>query len=392
MIIRSTDKHLTDQEFFTFVKFFEFIIEKKELSDKHTESFKLSDIDIGSDDMGYVFGNIFTSGQALDISIGIEKGYKFDEEIENAKKGAENNPAEEKEKLLKIINNIQNEQKIKFIDANDVSWVWYEVYDRVRFTPSEYKIPKEIKESFRMEIAEYLDNFINDKLAITKKNYYTFETQKKFLIKLIEEDKKITLYGNNFIIKERIDNDCVSRKTPEFCIIHTVYALQKLGYLKVVNIWEEKEYLDPNELLHLDDSVPYINVNIILEDTFIREINNKYKKDNPKNIFEEFDEKTGILKFAGQKIELSKKGKETDAVLLMKTLLKVENDDWKHNDEILEDWGYNDEDQKDTPKNKVYFAGQKINNAIALKTQIDDFIECNTSKARINPKYRKIDE
>jgi uncharacterized protein Smg (DUF494 family) len=71
---------------------------------------------------------------------------------------------------------------------------------------------------------------------------------------------------------------------------------------------------------------------------------------------------------------------------------EVEPEIVQENDEILEDWGYNDEDQKDTPKNKVYFAGQKINNSVALKTQIDDFIECNTSKARINPKYRKIDE
>ena len=160
--------------------------------------------------------------------------------------------------------------------------------------------------------------------------------------------------------------------------------------MKVINVWEELKY--PKNSYSSEEPSRYINANLILEDTLIREINNKYKKDNPKNIFEKFDEKTGVLSFAGQKIELSKKGKETDAVLLMKTLLKAEDDNWKHNDEILEDWGYNDEDQKDTPKNKVYFAGQKINNSVALKTQIDDFIECNTSKARINPKYRKIDE
>jgi predicted RNA-binding Zn ribbon-like protein len=98
------------------------------------------------------------------------------------------------------------------------------------------------------------------------------------------------------------------------------------------------------------------------------------------------------LKFAGQDIELSKKGKQTDAVLLLKTLLKEQTSDWKHNDEILTDWGYTDADQKKVPKNKVYFAGQKINNAVALKAQIEDFVECNTSKARINPKYRKVDE
>jgi len=30
MILKSPDKHLTDQEFFTYIKFFDFFIEKKE--------------------------------------------------------------------------------------------------------------------------------------------------------------------------------------------------------------------------------------------------------------------------------------------------------------------------------------------------------------------------
>jgi hypothetical protein len=105
-----------------------------------------------------------------------------------------------------------------------------------------------------------------------------------------------------------------------------------------------------------------------------------------------FDDKTGVLKFADQEIALAKKGKETDSVLLMRTLLKESVGEWKFNDEILVDWGYSDELQIELPKNKVYFAGQKINNAIALKTKINDFIECNTTKARINPKYLKVDE
>ncbi len=111
-----------------------------------------------------------------------------------------------------------------------------------------------------------------------------------------------------------------------------------------------------------------------------------------KPVIESFDEKKGVLIFAGHEVELSKKGKETDAVLLMKTLLKAEGNEWKHNDEILSDWGYSDDDQKDASKNKVYYAAKKINTAVAVKTQIADFIECNTTKARINPKYQNLDE
>ena len=205
-----------------------------------------------------------------------------------------------------------------------------------------------------MEMDKYLDNFINNRLAVAKKNYYAFETQKKALITLIEEDKKIALYGNSFIVREKIDGKCIYEKMSDFCLLQTVYALQKLGYLKIVGMWEDVKHKD--NAGYYDKSTRYINVNLVLDKTFIDEINNKYKKDNPKNVFEKFDPKKGTLKFAGKEIDLAKKGKETDAVLLMKTLLKSKNDEWVHNDEILSDWGYNDDDQKDTPKKK----GDKI--------------------------------
>lgn len=391
MIFKLPNNHLTDQEFFTYMRFFDFVIEKKEINSENDESFNLKDISIGSEELGYVFNRIFMSTQLLNTVVNIEKGYDFDKQLNIAKEKIESEPLKDRSELTTILTRIKKNKKIKIEEIATISWVWYEIYDHISITPADYKIPKEIETIFRTEINKYLDSFINNKLSITKKNYYKFEKQKQILINIIDEDKKIDLYGNNFIITEKIDNTCILARIPDFCIIHTVYALQKIGYLKVIDIWEELRY--PNDpYSSLPKSTRYINANIILEDIFIKEINNKYKKDNPKNVFEKFDEKLGILSFAGEKIELSKKGKETDAVLLMKTLLRTENDDWKHNDEILEDWGYNDEDQKTIPKNKVYFAGQKINNAIALKTQIDDFIECNTSKARINPKYRKIDE
>lgn len=389
-MISSSNKHLTDQEFYSYIKFFELVVEKKELDDENEDdSFTLSGIGIGSDATGYIFNRINGSGQLLELSVEIEKGYKFDEEVEDAKKEAEKKPEKEKGSLLKIIKTIQSNKKVKLNDISTVSWIWYNVYNHIKFTPSEYKISKEVEAILRTEINEYLDKFINDKLATAKKNYYKFETQKKVLIKLIEDDKKISLYGTNFIIREKIDSNCVLEKIPDFCIIQTVYALQRLGYLKVVDAWEEQKYRDDN---FSREPSRHVNVNIVLEEVFVDEINSNYKKENPANIFESFDVKRGVLKFAGKEIELSKNGKETDAVLLLKTLLKEESTEWKHNDEILEDWGYNDDDLKALPKNKIYFAGQKINNAVALKTQIDDFVECNTTKARINPKYRKIDE
>lgn len=395
MILKSPNSHLTDQEFFTFIKFFERVIEKKS-DDDDEETFSLTDIGLAGEEIGYIFNRIFMSAQVLEISVSIERGHEFDKELEEAKDAIKEKPEKERKQLSSIIRKIVNGKSVKFTDIGTVSWIWYEVYSHIRFTPSQYKVPLEIEKIFKMELDKYLDNLINDKLTISKRNYYKFEAQKRCLISLIEEDKKISLYGNNFIVKEKIDDKGVLRRAPDFCLIQTVYALQKLGYLKILGVWEDfqfpKDAFDNERTDYNKQPVRYINANLVLEEDFIKEINEKYKKDNPKNVFEKFDAKRGVLKFAGQEIELSKKGKETDAVLLLKTLLKEKTSEWKHNDEILNDWGYNDEDQKRVPKNKVYFAGQKVNNSVALKTQIEDFVECNTSKARINPKYRKVDE
>jgi hypothetical protein len=101
-----------------------------------------------------------------------------------------------------------------------------------------------------------------------------------------------------------------------------------------------------------------------------------------------FDNDSGILTIGKKEIKLSKKGKETDAKQLMATLFKTPIGEWKYKDEILLDWGYNEEDQDIIPKNKIYFSAKTIKDEILKIAHIDDFIEFNTSKARINPKYR----
>lgn len=94
MILKSPDKHLTDQEFFTYIKFFDFFIEKKEPDDDE-ETFKVSDLTVGDDEAGTIFNRIFMSGQVLEVSVEIEKGYKFKEEIEKAKQEIAKKPEKE---------------------------------------------------------------------------------------------------------------------------------------------------------------------------------------------------------------------------------------------------------------------------------------------------------
>lgn len=391
MIFKSIDKHLTDQEFYTLIKFFEYVINRKPIDDDK-DAFSLDDLSLGSEEEGNIFNRILMSAQLLEVHVEIERGYKFEDEAEEAKDEASKKSEKERKELLAIIRKIKSGKKLKIDEIGTVSWIWYEVYRYIRFKPSDYKIPEKIEAIFRTEMDKYLDALINDKLATSTRNYYKFETQKRVLIKLIEDDKKIALYGNSFIIQEKIDTNGVSRRAPDFCLIQSAYALQKLGYLKVVNAWESRDYprdpFDPEK--HDDRKTPvrHINVSVILEDTLIDEINRQYKKQNPVNVFEKLDTKRGALFFAGKEIEISKGGKETYPLQLIATLQKEPERYW-FEDEILTDWGHSDEEQKRLPKNRVYQAALKANDVIARATQIDDFLEHTTEKFRINPKYLK---
>ncbi len=259
-------------------------------------------------------------------------------------------------------------------------------------------------------LLKYISQFKNDKLNGRSKSGLTatlfseglsiplhtklfgFKKQRDILLRHIEE--KYSEYQRNdleighphfepeYIGDMRSDDVKITlheKKDEEdlFLFVHTMIALAQEKYLEIV-----------------DFSCGSTGIFDLYDRGFLFKVllKNAAEESTEQASLEGFDEKHHLLKFAGKEIELSKKGKETDAVLLMRTLLTAKNDEWKHNDEILSDWGLTDEDMKKVPKNKVYFAGQKINNAVALKTQIADFIECNTSKARINPKYRKVDE
>lgn len=221
----------------------------------------------------------------------------------------------------------------------------------------------------------YVDQFINWELLVDWVNYYNFEKNKELFIKLIRETKALEKYWKNFIITNKAswmpfyhDNESL--------FIHTIYALEFLWYLKVLEIqWNKWDYSG-------------YRINILPKESFKELIYQDFKKENPKMVVEWFDEKKWTLSFFWKKISISKSWKETDATLLLQTLIKVDWDDYLHNDEIYEDWEYNEEDVKKASKNKIYFAGQKINKDIQLATWIEDFLDITTTKARINPKYK----
>lgn len=215
----------------------------------------------------------------------------------------------------------------------------------------------------------YISSFMNGELLVRGKNCLRFEKQKAEIIRIIRNGKMIERFGENFVLEHG------GGDLPEgFFFVHTLYALQKMGYLKVMSL--AKGSALSNEC----------TAAVVVDRSFIEEIEGNFRSENPKTVFEGFDEKKFVLKFAGKEIRLSKGRKETDAVLLMKTLVKEPGRDW-FEDEILEDWNY---EKGDASKNKAYHAGRKINQAVRDATRVTDFLDHNTQKFRINGKYLRV--
>lgn len=96
-----------------------------------------------------------------------------------------------------------------------------------------------------------------------------------------------------------------------------------------------------------------------------------------------FDSKRSILSFQGKKIEIAK-SRKTDAHHLLATLFKDTEKTWEY-DEIAEDWGeaYQKEDWQ-----KYYQASYSVNEKVAKKTEVEDFLLPTNKTVVINEKYR----
>ncbi len=97
--------------------------------------------------------------------------------------------------------------------------------------------------------------------------------------------------------------------------------------------------------------------------------------------------KNGVLSFKAKEIDFKNRPNQKE---LLATLFKEPTKNWSY-DEIQEDWDtlkrLNLVKYPDNYWRKFYSAGDGINNAIAIKTQVEDFIIKNTKEIRINPNY-----
>lgn len=265
--------------------------------------------------------------------------------------------------------------------AQDVqnSWRSLKDYDIDRHIGFPNNLSEVKANKIKTFIDMYMSKFLDNSLGIKDRNYFKFEKQISITLDALK--RKEESYGNQFIIN--YPNKPGVEPSEAYLFIHALISLERDGYLTVQKIHTVDIDLD----LDPDSQGYNYKVMLVLNDKFYEETKPKSKFVEP--VMQSFNDKKGIIKFAGEEIELSKSGKETDSVLLVKSLLGANVEEWKHNDEILSDWDYTEADIKRLPKNKIYHAGLKVNDAIAKRTKIEDFIELSTTKARINPKYRK---
>ncbi len=232
----------------------------------------------------------------------------------------------------------------------------------------------------KVKLDNYIKEFLAWELLVLKSNYFNFEKQKELFIREIREMKAFENYTKNFIVSSDFHIHLSSEEKRQKLFIHTLYALEFLGFIEVLKIWFSGDSYSPNYY-----------ASILPNESFRELVYDEYRKENPKTFILWFDTKTDTLALWKKKIQFSKSKKETDAVLLIRSLIKQKNTDYLHGDEILEEWGYRTpEEQKKTAKNKVYNACLKIQTTMKLEADIDDFLEYNTTKVRINPKYRSL--
>lgn len=134
-------------------------------------------------------------------------------------------------------------------------------------------------EKLKNLLDNYIQKFIDWDLLITDINYYNFQKQKELFIKLIRDAKMLEEYARNFIIS----NNQAGKpfyKDYSSLLIHTIYALEYLWYVKILNI-----DFDSNGIVW-----DYYEINILPKESFKELIYQDFKKENPKTVIGWYDE------------------------------------------------------------------------------------------------------
>ncbi len=161
-MIEDLSKHLTDQEFFTYVKFFDMVVSKNNLADEDLNEINVYKFSIGEDESYRRFRRLFNfiKYQDLPVKISDSRYNKLEEMIGSYANGkdAKEPGKPSKEDLAAISEKIKNGKPVKFSETGMLSWAWFEVYDSTHFLPHQYKISDETKSEVKKNIDAYLEN------------------------------------------------------------------------------------------------------------------------------------------------------------------------------------------------------------------------------------------
>jgi len=147
-VIEDLNNHLTDQEFFTYVKFFDMVICKNNLDTEPRDGrVSVYELSIGDDEPYHRFSRLYQFVKYKDILVEVSGG-KFGNlpqsiNAYNPDKNDSNKPTKLEIKTLYEI--IEHGEQIKFTETGQLSWAWFDVYNNTRFLPHEYKISDKIK-------------------------------------------------------------------------------------------------------------------------------------------------------------------------------------------------------------------------------------------------------
>ncbi|MEN9524043.1 MAG: hypothetical protein RL536_112, partial [Candidatus Parcubacteria bacterium] len=120
-MIDDLSKHLTDQEFFTYAKFFDLVICKKGLSGEDLREISVYQFSIGEDESYRRFSRLFnfTRYQDLPVKVSDSRYNKLEELIDSYSKGKDikEKGRPTKEDLDKISQKLKDGKTIKFTET-----------------------------------------------------------------------------------------------------------------------------------------------------------------------------------------------------------------------------------------------------------------------------------
>lgn len=267
--------------------------------------------------------------------------------------------------------------------------------DIVDYTSFEIDLNKKKKKELRKDLDAYLEKFINDHLKARtshkylgsisvsqSSNIYTFSKHEDIFLKKFNSMQD--QYGDTFTFKDPVEQadyiegneKTIKRRYKErqFLFMHTLFAFEKLNYIKIITLGNTWTMKNSNNLKYF--------AKVELLPAAKDKINLKFnKKERQNNIF--LDKNNGILKVEGKEVKFRK---TTNQYYLLQTFFE----DGKLKQNKLSFWDIKENSNHPLGGKEIKTIRNTVGNLrrkIAQETSIKDFIQAKDQEIKINSKY-----